>query len=229
MRKTRSFIAALSTIIILSLVWGCGDDTTVTPGNPPGTSNISGTITGYPGGSIIVKAKLTAGTPSDSFFAGTDTVDNDAMLNMNLSTPPANFLTAFDVSNLPPGVVISDTTVRAAQFSNLRAYGFSNELLGVILKKNYTDSIVAGSLSVQYLYSTKPFSVTGTDTNITGLDTTMYVYNVSFAAGWNAYILRLTEQRTNYTRYDFLSGDNTSATWRYEPSLTADRYRGLFK
>lgn len=221
--KIRSLFA-LTIILGLTLFYGCGDDNnTIT--NPPGsTPFLTGTITNYPGGSVIVKAKLTAGTPTDSFFAGIDTVENNALLQMDLSTPPANFLMSFNSGNIPPGVVISDTTTRAAQISSLRVYGYSNELLGNIQKRNFTDSTVTGSFSVQYLYSTKPFTITGSDTTTSVTDTSLYIYNISFTEGWNAYTLRIAEKRTGYTRYEFITGEAAGAAWYYTPS-TIDIFR----
>jgi len=214
----KSLILILFGLTIIS-IYGCGDDN-ISVTNPPGsTSFISGTISNYPGGSTIVKAKLTAGTPSDSFFAGIDTVDNNGMLNMNLATPPFNFLVSFNSGTIPPGVVISDTTTRAAQFGSLRVYGFSNELLGELQRKNFTDSQTVGSFVVQYLYSTKPFTITGSDTTVNLTDTTLYTYNLTFAEGWNAFTLRVAEKRANYTKYEFVSGDAAGAAWYYAPVI----------
>jgi len=214
----KSLILILFGLTIIS-IYGCGDDN-ISVTNPPGsTSFISGTISNYPGGSTIVKAKLTAGTPSDSFFAGIDTVDNNGMLNMNLATPPFNFLVSFNSGTIPPGVVISDTTTRAAQFGSLRVYGFSNELLGELQRKNFTDSQTVGSFVVQYLYSTKPFTITGSDTTVNLTDTTLYTYNLTFAEGWNAFTLSVAEKRANYTKYEFVSGDAAGAAWYYAPVI----------
>ena len=214
----KSLILILFGLTIIS-IYGCGDDN-ISVTNPPGsTSFISGTISNYPGGSTIVKAKLTAGTPSDSFFAGIDTVDNNGMLNMNLATPPSNFLVSFNSGTIPPGVVISDTTTRAAQFGSLRVYGFSNELLGELQRKNFTDSQTVGSFVVQYLYSTKPFTITGSDTTVNLTDTTLYTYNLTFAEGWNAFTLSVAEKRANYTKYEFVSGDAAGAAWYYAPVI----------
>ena len=214
--QKKSFAALL---ILFSLAitsfYSCGDDTnTIT--NPPGeTPYLTGTITNYPGGSIIAKAKLTAGLPADSFFAGTDTIDNSGMLNMDLATPPANFLTSINDLTLPSGVVVSDTTARIAQIGTLRAYGFSNELIGMLQKKNFMDSVVTGSFAVQYLYSTKPFTITGSDTMTSVNDTTINIYNVSFVAGWNAYTVRAAERRPGYSRYEVITGEAAGATWYY--------------
>ncbi len=226
MRNKHGFYSIILLLLGLTMisVYGCGDDNNSVTNSPGSTSFISGTISNYPGGSTIIKAKLTAGTPADSFFAGIDTVDNNAMLNMNLSTPPSNFLTSFNSGTIPPGVIISDTTTRAAQFGSLRAYGFSNELLGELQRKNFTDSQTVGSFVVQYLYSTKPFTITGSDTTIGLTDTTLYIYNVTFAEGWNAFSFRIAEMRTNYTKYEFISGEASGAAWNYTP-VTIDILR----
>ena len=120
------------------------------------------------------------------------------------------------------------TPLRATQVGNLRAYGFSNELIGDMMKKNYTDSAVVGSFVVQYLYSTKPFTITGVDTNANLTDTSIYVYNITFTSGWNAFTFRITEQRTNYVKYEYVTGEAAGATWYYTPSIIAARNRGLF-
>lgn len=217
-RKLVTLLLILSGLS-LSSFHGCSDDDN-TISNPPGsTPFLTGSITNYPGGSVIVKAKLTAGTPADSFFAGTDTVDNSAMLSMDLVTPPANFLASINEINLPPGVVVSDTTVRIAQIGSLRVYGFSNELIGMLQKKNFVDSVVTGSFAVAYLYSTKPFSITGSDTITNVNDTTINVYNVSFTAGWNAYTIRAAERRPGYSRYEVISGEAAGASWYYTSSI----------
>lgn len=230
MRNSKGLFFQFAALLVFAIVFitGCGDDNTTTPSDPQGnTPTISGSITNYPGGSMIVKAKITAGTPTDSFFVGIDTVENSGVINMPLVTPPSNFLVSF--GTVPEGVVISDTTTRAAQVGDLRAYGFSNELIGRMMKKNYSDSAVVGSFVVQYLYSTKPFTITGADTSEGPTDTTLYIYNVSFASGWNAFTFRLAEQRANFTKYEFVSGEASGATWYYTPSIVAARNRGLFQ
>lgn len=230
MRNSKKLFFQFAALLVFAIVYiaGCGDDNTTTPTDPQGnTPTISGNITNYPGGSMIVKAKITAGTPTDSFFVGIDTVDNSGVINMPLATPPSNFLVSF--GTIPQGVVISDTTTRATAVGELRAYGFSGELIGTMSKRNYSDSAVVGSFVVQYLYSTKPFTITGTDTSASPTDTTLLVYNVSFASGWNAYTFRLTELRANFTKYEFVSGEASGATWYYTTSPIASRLRGLFK
>ncbi len=229
MRNSKRLFFQIAALLVFAKVFitGCGDDNTTTPSDPQGnTPTISGTISNYPGGSMIVKAKISAGVPTDSFFVGTDTVDNSGIINMPLATPPSNFLVAF--GTVPNGVVVSDTTTRAAQVGNLRAYGFSNELLGTMMKQNYTDSAVVGSFVVQYLYSTKPFTITGVDSNASPTDTTIYTYNVSFASGWNAFTFRLIEERADYRKYEFVSGEASGATWYYTPNIIAVRYKDLF-
>jgi len=229
MKKPKSMFYKFTGVIALTLllIAGCGDDNTTTPNDPQGnTPTLSGSVSNYPGGSMIVKAKINAGTPTDSFFVGIDTLDNSGIVNMPLATPPSNFLVAF--GTVPSGVVISDTTTRATQVGNLRAYGFSNELIGDMMKKNYTDSAVVGSFVVQYLYSTKPFTITGVDTNANLTDTSIYVYNITFTSGWNAFTFRITEQRTNYVKYEYVTGEAAGATWYYTPSIIAARNRGLF-
>lgn len=230
MRNSKRLFFQFAALLVFAIVYitGCGDDNTTTPTDPQGnTPTISGSITNYPGGSMIVKAKITAGTPTDSFFVGIDTVDNSGVINMPLATPPSNFLVSF--GTIPQGVVVSDTTTRATQVGELRAYGFSNELIGRMMKKNYTDSLVVGSFNVQYLYSTKPFTITGVDSNTSITDTTIYVYNVSFASGWNAFTFRMTEERANYRKYEFVTGEASGATWYYTPTTIAARNRELFQ
>ena len=230
MRNSKRLFFQFAALLVFAIVFitGCGDDNTTTPSDPQGnTPTISGNVLNYPGGSMIVKAKITAGTPTDSFFVGTDTLDNTGLINMPLVTPPSNFLVAF--GTLPEGVVLSDTTTRAAQVGNLRAYGFSNELIGSMTKQNYTDSAVVGSFVVQYLYSTKPFTITGADTNANLTDTSIYVYNITCASGWNAFTFRLTEQRANFMKYEFVSGEASGASWFYTPTTIATRNRGLFQ
>ena len=143
---------------------------------------------------------------------------------MDLSTPPANFLMSFNDITLPPGVVISDTTTHVAQIGSLRAYGFSNELIGMLQKKNFTDSAVTGSFTVQYLYSTKPFTITGSDTMASINETTINTYNASFVAGWNAYTLRVAEKRPGYTKYEIFTGEASGGTW-YCTTTTIDLFR----
>jgi hypothetical protein len=118
----------------MAFIISCGKDDTIT--NPPpvsGPFTLSGTISGYPGGSIIAKAKITKSLPvPDSFFVGTDTIDNNAQLSMVLATPPTDFLVQIAV---PPGITVSDTSARISLFSVLRGYNFSNELIAVIQKR----------------------------------------------------------------------------------------------
>jgi hypothetical protein len=208
-------------VIIVFLINGCSDDTTTNPGGPPsGDPIISGTITNYPGGSIIAKARLQKSTPTDSFFAGTDTVDNNGVLAMNLLTPPTDFLTPFGVQ---PGITVSDTTTRINSFSALRAYNFSNAYIGSITYKNFDDTIVAGSFAVGFAYSTKPVTITGADTSINLLDTNIVAYNLSFTAGWNVFTTQLVEERPNFIRYEVRSGSTAGGSWRYE-AVTLDLF-----
>jgi hypothetical protein len=208
------FLSAAGTALV-----GCGDDkVTAPPVDPGNTPIISGTITNYPGGSIIAKARVLKPVTQDSFFVGTDTVDNNGVLAMDLITPPTDFLAPFMLSG---GIIVSDSSARATSFSNLRAYSL-DAYIGNITYKNFDDSLVAGSFAIYYIFSTKPVTVTGADTNIFLLDTSVVTYNLNLPDGWSAFTLQLIEQRTNFNRYELRSGVTAGATWRYE-TVTMDR------
>ncbi len=215
LKKICQSVTLLIFVFTIFYFAGCSNDTvnTVTP--PENTPFLSGTIINYPGGSTIVKAMLFGGIPADSFTAGTDTVDNTAMLSMNVTTPPANFLDTISTSGLPSGIVISDTTARVTTLAYLSVYGFSNNFIANLQKRNFPDTVVTGSAITYYLYSSKAFSITGTDTNNTISDTTVITYNINFTSGWNAYSLKVLEKRPNFTRAEFSNGEVSGSSWYY--------------
>jgi hypothetical protein len=206
--------------LILSILFtSCGEDENSVTTPPPGGGGftLSGTISGYPGGSVIAKAKITKFVPPDSFFVGTDTVDNNAQLSMSLVTPPTDFLIPIIV---PSGITVSDTTATITTFAELGAYNFSGSVIAKIRKKNFQDTnIVEGSFLVQYIFSTKAVTVIGSDTVINLNDTNISAYNLNLLAGWNTISIRLTTLRPNFQLTDFVSGELTGAAWRYETSL----------
>jgi len=223
-RKTLFIIIFLVSTLSIYLLNGCGDDDKTITNPPPsgGPFTLSGSITNYPGGSVIAKAKITKFVPPDSFFVGTDTIDNDAQLSMALVTPPADFLVPITV---PSGITVSDTTARIISFPELGAYNFSGGIMAKIRKKNFADTnVVEGSFIVQYIFSTKAVTISGSDTTINFTDTTVTSYNISLQEGWNALSIRLTAQRPNFQMTEYLSGELSGALWRYETSLLFRRF-----
>jgi len=209
------------------LINGCAEDETIT--NPPpsgGAFTLSGSVTNYPGGSVIAKAEIIKSFPPDTFAVGTDTIDNDAQLNMSLVTPPSDFLIAIYLI-VPSGISVSDTSAKITTFGGLRAYTFSGALLGYILKKNFADTVFEGSFAVQYIFSTKAVTVTGSDTTINITDTTISAYNLSMQAGWNTISIRRTVQRPNFQLTDFLSGELAGASWRWETAPLFRKFKGF--
>lgn len=215
MTSYKVFTIVLAAVIII-LVEGCGKDETSVTNPPPGGGGaftLSGTIAGYPGGSLIARATINKLVPPDSFYVGSDTIENNAVLSMTLVTPPTDFLVPIIV---PAGITISDTTCRVTSFGVLRAYNFSSIQLGQITKKNFADTAVQGSFSINYLYCTKAVTITGSDTSINLTDTTVTVYNINASSGWVSFTLMLAVQRQNFRKYEFTSGETAGATWRYE-------------
>ncbi len=214
MKTKKAYFLILAATLSVFCIIGCGKDETIT--NPPpsggGAFTLSGTIINYPGGSLIARAKITKLLPPDSFFVGTDTIDNNGVLSMSLVTPPTDYLGPIIV---PSGITISDTTAKISGFAELTAYNFSSVWIGRIEKRNFNDSAVQGSFAVQYIYLTKAVSITGSDTNTNLNDTTVVVYNLNPVSGWNALSFQLTVQRPNYRQYTYSSGELAGATWRY--------------
>jgi hypothetical protein len=216
MRIYKVLFLVLVFVLSAFCIIGCGKDDTVTnppPGGGGGAFTLSGTITNYPWGSLIARAMINKFVPPDSFFVGTDTVDNNGELSITPVTPPTDFLVPISV---PPSISVSDTTSRISVFGELRAYNFSNVLIGRIIRKNFDDTVVQGSFAVQYLFSTKAVSITGSDTAINILDTSVTVYSISAVSGWNALTLQLVIERPNFKQYDYKSGETAGASWRYE-------------
>jgi hypothetical protein len=210
----RSYKKLISIFAIVTAFIGCGKDETTINNPPPagGAFTLSGTISGYPGGSLIAKAMINKFSPPDSFYVGADTVDNNAALSMSLVTPPTDFLVPIIV---PSGINVSDTTCRISSFGELHAYNFSSIMIGHIAKKNYDDTVVQGSFSMQFLYCTKAVTIMGGDTAINLTDTTITVYNINAVSGWNAFTIKLDVQRPDYSQYSYTSGETGGATWRY--------------
>lgn len=216
--KSFIFIYLICTFSVAYLLNGCGEDEPTITNPPPGGGafTLSGSVTNYPGGSVIAKAEILKFIPPDTFAVGTDTIDNNAQLSMSLVTPPADFLIPIVV---PSGVTVSDTSARISGFSQLGAYNFSGTLLANIRKKNFADTnVVEGSFAVQYIFSNKAVTVTGSDTTINLTDTTISAYNLNLQAGWNTVSIRRTIQRPDFELTDFLSGELAGASWRWETS-----------
>lgn len=221
-----AFKTVLAGICCFTIIYftGCGnDDTIINPGGGGNTgTTLSGTISGYPGGSIIARAVLFKYSPViDSFYAGTDTVDNNGELNLSLTTPPSDYLSALGVDT---SLNISDTSAKITGFASLKAYNFSNISLALITKKNFADTnVVEGSFVIQYIFSSKAVTITGYDTNISMSDTSIYGYNLNFAAGWNVVTVKQVYKRPAFQQVEFTSGETAGATWRYEISMVPVR------
>jgi hypothetical protein len=211
--RGKLYVFLLSALTLLAA--GCDEDDGVM--NPPdnGSIKLTGSISGYPGGSSIARAVLQIWSPPDTFFVGIDTVDNNGSLNMLLTTPPTNFLLpASDISSST--IMVSDTTASYTGFSLLYVYTFSNMLSAVLQKKNFADTVVQGSFLVQYIFATKPFTISGADTSAFGPDTSVTSYNLNLDEGWNVMTIRQTILTTNYSKVELTDGEISGAIWRYQ-------------
>ncbi|GAB6281730.1 MAG: hypothetical protein STSR0008_04710 [Ignavibacterium sp.] len=213
-------VITLTALIIIS---GCSNDDDENIVNPPQDNafKLTGTINNYPGGSTIARARLFG--DNDSYYdVGTDTIENSGSLNMDLSTPPINFLLqAKEISN-SSNIVVSDTTASYAGFTIVNVYNFSNIQIASIYNSNSNldSSYTEGSFIVQYIFATKPFTITGADTITTGSattpDTTIYKYNLNLREGWNIIKFKLTISRNNYDLYDLIMGEPSDGSWYYQ-------------
>lgn len=222
--KGRFLFYLVIILTALIIIAGCSDDDENIV-NPPPSDNafkLTGTITNYPGGSTIAKAPIVIYTSQDTFFVGTDTIENNGSLNMLLTTPPTNFLfSAKDIVS-SSNIVVSDTTASYTGFTIINVFNFSNIPIAMLLKKNFAGlTLEQGSFYIQYIFATKPFTVMGENTSFYQSDTTIIKYNLNFKEGWNIMNVKLAILRNNSEQLELTMGEPTGATWQYETvSLT---------
>jgi hypothetical protein len=205
--------------IILSSACSSDEDSIVNPPEDDATK-LSGAISNYPGGIVIVKVKLEIFSPVDSFFVGVDTVDNNGLLNMSLATPPSNFLLPITYF-LSPTINVSDSTAKFINFRIVNVYNFSNEQIAVVVKKNFADSVMPGSFFVERFFTTKALTITGADTNIIGNYTSIIKFNLNLSAGWNTVTVKIVNITSNFQEGEYTNGEISGAAWYYDSFTSA--------
>ncbi len=189
----------VASTLILS---GCGDDdddNPTDPGNGGGgnATSISGTIQMWPLGSGKTLKAQVEDDNGNLYDVGSSEISSNGAFSLQLSNPPAEALTASDLSfedltgdpsaNCTGGLTASDNTAKAANLS-LYVYDGANNV-GEIIKAKIDQTTFSFGGIATWTYLDKPVSVNGTVNCTSEGDGYNYEYsitaNLSMQQGWN--------------------------------------------
>jgi hypothetical protein len=219
-KEMKSKVLSLFCLLILTIFSSCSSNNIVDPGNETPVNNLSGSISNWPGQSLIVRAMIIYNT--NSADVGTDTVLANGQFNINLTTPPPSVLAPIKEFIGDTALTISDTGAFFANFSSLWVYDITNTVTGFVQRRNFDSTIVPGSFLVTYIYSDRNTSITGTVESAGFADTIRSTINLNLVTGWNKFYLRLVSQTSTLTVYEMNNGEPAGAYWYYYPGALAD-------
>lgn len=217
--KIISHSKVITTIFIFLLsLNSCSDNPTNNDVTYNLINSLSGTITGLPSDSRIIKAVVS--NPQLDYMIASDTIGSDSAMNINLTIPPAGSLidiSDFLIQNSVTSLNISDYYARV-NVLQMNAYDTANILSGSLSKLNYNpnDSAAPFRISVSAFYCDRPLNISGTNKMITGSDTIVVIYGAAFGTGWNVTTLRTRVVRTHYIEYEYFNGEALGAKWYFD-------------
>jgi hypothetical protein len=194
--KTVFFVAALSFTLV-----GCND---MSNGGA-----LSGTIADYTAGSVdTIKCIST----DKAVLIGKCGVSAKGVFSIILAIPSD----ASRIGKGPDKVVVSDTT---ALVSGAFMYVYKNRNeIGTFAKCNYThtsSTVTVGDAVVMLLYTSKSFTIKGTESNMDGSVSEITTYDLKLSKGWNEVVGTITQYSATKESMTLSSTIPTNLKWRY--------------
>jgi len=177
---------------------------------------VSGTIVNYVSGEVTT-VKSFQSDYSDNGVLSTSPISSDGKFSIVLS---GDKLTLKEVSEtVPQGVELSDTTASIGS-NRFEVYKDADEL-SELIKCNYTNpnEESVGMAYSSFIYSDKPFTIKGAETNDSSNEVYIYNYNCILKKGWNEIVSKITTYTKTTTGYIETTSVTTDLSsdlkWRY--------------
>ncbi|MDZ4712346.1 MAG: hypothetical protein SGI89_08460 [bacterium] len=217
-KKTIRASLFLSIIPIILFFNSCKDNPAV---NNPVTydivTSLGGNVTGLSSSNPYVRAIV---SNAGQTYVVASHLMTDSTFTLILTVPPAGYLIDIDdffVQNFIQGVSISDNSANV-NIMPVNVYDTTNILRGSLQKLNHgpNENAAVGQISVSVFYCDRPLTITGKNTLVIGIDTTVVNYNATLGTGWNVTTLRTTKLSNHYIEYSFINGEIPGAKWYYK-------------
>jgi hypothetical protein len=141
---------------------------------------------------------------------GSSIISSDGSFSITLSVPLSDYLSNITYYFSSPPLVISDPT-SLCTYLDLNVYDVDGYQIGSVVRSNSIANNGKGYASVEYMYSSKKTTITGTRT----YDIYNYIYNVSFKEGWNTLVGQIANSSETAVDYKIGNTEPSSVIWKF--------------